>query len=147
MNTLVLYFSASGVTERTAQKLAKNLGADLQEIVPAKRYTQAELNWRDGNSRSSLEMKDISSRPAIVGKYDVEKYDRICIGFPIWWYTAPRIIQTFIESVDLTDKEIVLFATSGGSGISKTVEEMRNTYPGLNFVSAKLMNSDSDITL
>ena len=112
--TLVAYFSASGVTEKAAQNLAKAAGADLYQIRPAVPYTGADLNWMDKKSRSSVEMNDKSSRPAIADKdAHIEQYDTIFLGFPIWWYVAPTIINTFLESYDWTGKKIVLFATSG----------------------------------
>ena len=119
--TLVAYFSASGVTEKAAQNLAKAAGADLYQIRPAVPYTGADLNWMDKKSRSSVEMNDKSSRPAIADKdAHIEQYDTIFLGFPIWWYVAPTIINTFLESYDWTGKKIVLFATSGGSGLGKS---------------------------
>ena len=112
--TLVAYFSASGVTKRTAEQLAEAAGADLYEIRPAVPYTQADLNWMDKRSRSSVEMNDRSFRPELADKdADIASYDRIFLGFPIWWYVAPTIINTFLESYDFAGKEIVLFATSG----------------------------------
>lgn len=117
---LVAYFSASGVTANAAKTLAKAVGADLYEIKPEIPYTKADLNWMDKNSRSSLEMKDKTYRPAIADKdAKIEDYDVIFIGFPIWWYVAPTIINTFLESYDFSNKTIVLFATSGGSGSEK----------------------------
>ena len=115
--TLTAYFSASGTTARTAKNLAQAAGADLYEIKPAVPYTQADLNWMDKKSRSSVEMNDRSFRPELADKdADIAAYDRILLGFPIWWYVAPTIINTFLESYDFTGKEIILFATSGGSG-------------------------------
>ena len=121
--TLVAYFSATGVTARLAAMLARAAGADLFEIRPARAYTGADLNWRDAKSRSSLEMKDASARPAIAARVeDMARYDTVFVGFPIWWYQAPRIIETFLESYDFSGKTIVPFATSGGSGMGRTVE-------------------------
>ena len=123
--TLVAYFSASGVTRRVAEKLAAATGSDLYEIKPAEPYTRADLNWQDKRSRSSVEMNDPSSRPALADHAaDVAGYDRIYLGFPIWWYTAPHIIRTFLESYDFAAKTIVLFATSGGSGLGQTAAEL-----------------------
>ena len=123
---LVAYFSASGVTANAAKALAKAADADLYEIKPEIPYTKADLNWMDKNSRSSVEMKDKKLRPAIVDKNaKIEDYDVIFIGFPIWWYVAPTIINTFLESYDFSNKTIVLFATSGGSGFGKTVDELK----------------------
>ena len=121
MKTLVAYFSASGVTKRTAQKLASKLNCDTYEIKPAVPYTDADLNWMDKNSRSTLEMKDKSSRPEIVKDgFDVAGYDRILLGYPVWWYTAPTIINTFLESYDFSGKKIIPFCTSGGSGVGRS---------------------------
>ena len=123
---LVAYFSASGVTANAAKALAKAADADLYEIKPEIPYTKADLNWMDKNSRSSVEMKDKAYRPAIADKSaKIEECDVIFIGFPIWWYVAPTIINTFLESYDFSNKTIVLFATSGGSGFGKTVDELK----------------------
>ena len=128
MKTLVAYFSASSVTERVAKDLAVVTGADLYEIAPAVRYTKADLNWMNPNSRSSVEMKDKSSRPELANKdAKIENYDVIYVGFPIWWYIAPTIINTFLESYDFKNKTIVLFATSGGSGFGKTVQYLKDS--------------------
>ena len=132
-NILVTYFSASGVTKGIAQKIANDNGYDIFEIVPEEIYTPADLDWTDKNSRSTLEMNDKSFRPPIVETVDVSAYDTIVIGFPVWWYTAPTIINTFIESVDLSGKTIKAFCTSGGSGIDKCVSDLSSTYPELNF--------------
>lgn len=142
--TLVAYFSVSGCTARLAQKLAKVADADLFEIVPEQPYTSADLNWRDKKSRSSIEMADPSSRPAISSKLEgFEVYDTIYIGFPIWWYVAPTIINTFLESYDFAGKKIVLFATSGGSGMGGTAEVLRPCAPGATIVSGEVMNGAS----
>ena len=118
---LVAYFSASGVTAKAAAKLAKTAEADLFEIVPEQPYTKADLNWQDKNSRSSVEMNDRSSRPAIKSKVEnMEKYDVVFVGFPVWWYREPSIIDTFMESYDFTGKTVVPFCTSGGSGLGTT---------------------------
>ncbi|MDU2694527.1 MAG: flavodoxin, partial [Intestinibacter bartlettii] len=120
--SLVTYFSASGVTKKVAEKLAEAAGADLFEIKPEVAYTEADLNWMDKKSRSSIEMNDKSFRPAIAEKCNnMADYDVVYIGFPIWWYVAPTIINTFLESYDFSGKTIVLFATSGGSGFGNTV--------------------------
>ena len=141
MKTLVAYFSASGVTKRTAQALAQAAGADLYEIKPEVPYTKADLNWMDKKSRSTLEMQDKSSRPAIIkGDVDVSGYDTILVGFPIWWYIAPTIINTFLESYDFSGKKIVLFATSGGSGFGKAVENLKPSAPGAEIREGKLLN-------
>ena len=141
MSKLVAYFSASGVTEAKAKELAKVIGADLYEIAPAVRYTSADLNWMNKKSRSSVEMNDKSSRPALAEtEHDFGAYGVIYIGFPIWWYTAPTIINTFLETFDFSGKKIVLFATSGGSGIDRAVKDMRKQYPGLDITGGKLLN-------
>jgi flavodoxin len=125
---LVAYFSASGVTEKVANTLANALVADLYEIKPEVPYTHADLNWLDKTSRSSVEMADKSSRPAITDKNaDIENYDTIFIGFPIWWYVAPTIINTFLESYDFSGKTIILFATSGNSEFGKTVAGLKGS--------------------
>lgn len=141
MKTLVAYFSASGVTARKAEKLAKDLGADLHEIKPAVSYTTADLNWMDKNARSTVESKDPASRPELAEKsFDASGYAEVYIGFPIWWYTAPRIVNSFLESGDFSGKNIHLFATSGGSNIQKALEDLRKDYPSLNFVDGKMVN-------
>lgn len=118
---LVAYFSCSGVTKKLAQTLAGVVKGDLYEITPAQPYTAADLNWQDKNSRSSVEMRDKSSRPAISGRVkDFAQYDTVFVGFPIWWYVAPTIINTFLESEDFSGKTVILFATSGGSGVGDT---------------------------
>ena len=123
---LVAYFSASGVTANVAKILAQTTGADLYEIKPEKPYTRADLDWMDKNSRSTIEMKDKIFRPAIADKNaNIAAYDLIFVGFPIWWYVAPTIINTFLESYDFSGKTIVLFATSGGSGFGNTVDELK----------------------
>lgn len=127
---LVAYFSASGVTAKVAKKLADVTGADLYEIVPAAPYTRADLDWTDRNSRSSREMRDKSFRPAIAETTDTSKYGVIFVGFPIWWYVAPTIVNTFLESCDLQGKTIVPFATSGGSGMGNTAEELKVSCKG-----------------
>lgn len=139
---LVAYFSASGVTANAAKALAKAAGADLYEIKPDIPYTNADLNWMDKNSRSSVEMKDKTYRPAIADKKaNIEGYNVIFIGFPIWWYVAPTIINTFLESYDFSNKTIVLFATSGGSGFGKTVQELKSSVsPAANIIEGKLLN-------
>ena len=142
---LVAYFSASGVTKGVAQRLAKAAGADLFEIRPAVPYTQADLNWTDKKSRSSVEMNDPLSRPEIAEMLpNMADYDTVFVGYPIWWYVAPHIIHTFVESYDLSGKTLVAFATSGGSGIGKTVEELKKLYPDANWKDGKLLNNISD---
>lgn len=118
---LVAYFSASGTTRRVAKVLAEAANADLFEIEPKEKYTSADLNWMDKSSRSTLEMNDPSSRPEIKTKVEnFANYDAVLVGFPIWWYKAPTIINTFFEEYDFSDKKVVLFATSGGSGLGST---------------------------
>lgn len=127
---LVVYFSASGVTKRAAEKLAAAADADLYEITPAVPYTKADLDWTNPRSRSSVEMKNPASRPQIQGKVEqMESYDTIFLGFPIWWYVAPSIIHTFLETYDLSGKTIILFATSGGSGFGKTLQDLKSSVP------------------
>lgn len=141
MSTVVTYFSASGVTRNKAQQLAKVAKADLYEIKPAVAYTSADLNWMDKKSRSTLESQDPSSRPALADKKpNLDKYDTVYIGFPIWWYIAPKIINTFIEAANLTGKKIYLFATSGGSGIDKSIKDLKAQYKNLNIVGGKMLN-------
>lgn len=143
--TLVAFFSASGVTRQVAQKLAAAAQADLYEIKPAVPYTQADLNWRDKSSRSSVEMQNLAIRPQLADTdAKIEQYDRILLGYPIWWYMAPTIINTFLESYDFSAKTIVLFATSGGSGMGKTEEALKPLCPGANWKKGKMLNSVSD---
>ena len=138
---LVAYFSASGVTESAAKTLAKTIGADLYEIKPETPYSNADLDWRDKNSRSSVEMNNPDSRPKIADKNaNIGEYDTIFVGFPIWWYTAPTIIKTFLESYDFGGKTIVPFATSGGSGMGKTAEDLQKTVPLAKVKSGKMLN-------
>lgn len=139
--TLVAFFSASGTTKRAAKTLAEAIDADLYEIQPAKPYTSADLNWQDKNSRSSLEMKDPSSRPELADKdAAIGAYDRIFLGFPVWWYTAPSIIRSFLESYDFAGKTVILFATSGGSGLGKTDQELCSSCPGAVVKKGRLLN-------
>lgn len=138
---LVAYFSASGTTAAVAKNLAKAADADLYEIRPAEPYTKADLNWMDKQSRSSLEMRDSSSRPALADKSaDIAAYDTIFIGFPIWWYVAPTIINSFLEAYDFSGKKLVLFATSGGSGFGKAVAGLLPSAPGATIVEGALLN-------
>ena len=139
--TLVAYFSASGVTARLAETIAKAADADLYEIDPKVPYTSADLNWNNSGSRSSIEMNDKASRPEIVGAVeDMGQYDTVFVGFPIWWYEAPRIIHTFLESYDFSGKTVVPFATSGGSGMANVVKNLRKQYPELSWEDGKLLN-------
>lgn len=142
---LVAYFSASGVTKKAAQRLAKAAGADLFEIRPAVPYTSADLNWMDKKSRSSVEMNDPASRPEIAETLgNMADYDTVFVGFPIWWYVAPRIIETFVESYDFTGKTLVTFATSGGSGLGKSVGVLKQLCPGANWEAGKMLTRISD---
>lgn len=141
---LVAYFSASGATGKVAKMVAEAAGADLYEIRPKQLYTKADLNWMDQNARSTIEMKDKKIRPEIVDTdAKIAEYDEILIGFPIWWYVAPTIINTFLEKYDFTGKKIVLFATSGGSGFGNTVKELEPSAPGATIVEGKLLNNAS----
>lgn len=139
--TLVAYFSASGTTAKAAASLAAAVAGDLYEIKPAVPYTRKDLNWQDVDSRSSLEMKDPSSRPELADRdANIAAYDRIFLGFPIWWYTAPRIIRSFLESYDFSGKTIILFATSGGSGLGKIAKELSSSCPSAVLKEGKIMN-------
>ena len=138
---LVAYFSASGVTAKVAETLSEAIGADLYEIEPAVPYTKKDLNWMDNKSRSTVEMNDPASRPAIAGMRDnMKDYDTVFVGFPIWWYVAPHIINTFLESYDLTGKTIVPFATSGGSDMGKTNEKLMPSCAGAKLIEGKVFN-------
>lgn len=141
MNALVAYFSASGTTAKAAKVLAKAAGADLYEIKPAVPYTRADLNWMDKGSRSSVEMNDKNSRPALADtEAPIAGHDVIFLGFPIWWYVAPTIINTFLESYDFTGKTIVLFATSGGSGLGRSAAGLKSSAPGAKILDGQLLN-------
>ena len=145
---LVAYFSASGTTKEAAERLAKAAGADLFEIKPTIPYTSADLNWMDKESRSSVEMNDPDSRPEIAETMpNMADYDTVFIGFPIWWYVTPHIIHTFLESCDFSGKTLVPFATSGGSGMGKTVDELRKLCPNADWKAGKLVNGASDQAL
>ena len=140
---LVAYFSASGVTARVAKNLASAAGADLYEIKPAVSYSRADLDWTNKQSRSSVEMRDHSSRPALADTdADIAAYDTIFIGFPIWWYIAPTIINTFLEAYDFSGKKIVLFATSGGSGFGKAVDSLQPSAPGAQIIAGEILNGN-----
>ncbi|MGN0979022.1 MAG: flavodoxin [Candidatus Avoscillospira sp.] len=145
---LVAYFSASGTTKKAAERLAKAADADLFEIKPVIPYTSADLNWMDKTSRSSVEMNDPDSRPEISETLpNMADYDTVFIGFPIWWYVAPHIINTFVESYDLSCKTLVPFATSGGSGMGKTVDELKKLCPNADWKAGKMVNGLSDKAL
>lgn len=142
---LVAYFSASGVTAKLAQKLASAIGADLHEIQPEIPYTDADLNWMDKKSRSSVEMNDKTFRPAIANKVeDMEQYDVVFTAFPIWWYVAPTIINTFLEQYDLTGKTIVPVATSGGSGMGNTNKELAPSCKGADLKEGKRFSAGAN---
>lgn len=145
---LVAYFSATGTTARAAEKLANVTGGDLYAIEPARPYTNADLDWHDRQSRSSVEMNDPASRPAIKGgKENIADYDVVFIGYPIWWNLAPRVINTFIESHDLKGKTVVPFATSGGSTLAGSATALKQTYPALNWKEGRLLNRTDEKTI
>ena len=148
MKTLVAYFSATGTTEQVAKELADVTGGTLYEIKPEVRYTDADLDWHDRNSRSSVEMMNKNSRPAIIKDLnDADGYDRIFIGFPVWWYTAPTIINTFIETYGFEGKTVILFATSGGSTVDKANKDFAASYPAINWKPGKTLNGTSKASL
>ena len=139
--SLVAYFSASGVTAKAAEKIAAVAGADLYEIQPEEPYTPADLNWMDKKSRSTVEMDDPKCRPAIAEAVeDMEQYDTVWVGFPVWWYVEPRIVDTFLESYDFAGKKMIPFATSGGSGIQKAEKSLREHCPAADWKPGKLLN-------
>lgn len=138
---LVAYFSASGVTAQLARTLAAAVDGDLFEIVPAQPYTSADLNWMDSKSRSTIEMKDENCRPNIADRVrDMQRYDVVFVGFPIWWYEAPRIIQSFLEAYDLSSKTVVPFATSGGSGMGKSASILQKSCPSAKVIEGRRWN-------
>lgn len=142
---LVAYFSATNTTEGVAEHIANGLSSDLYEIVPEEPYTDADLNYNDNNSRSTIEMNDSSSRPAISGSVEnMDQYDIVFIGYPIWWGEAPKIVSTFMESYDFSGKTIVPFCTSGGSGMGKTNEGLEKSCPGAKLMAGKLLNGVSN---
>ena len=144
MKVLVAYFSASGTTKGVAQQLAEVTGGTLHEIKPEQPYTDADLDWRNKKSRSSVEMQDKSSRPAITDKLkNLQDYDVIYVGFPIWWNTCPTIINTFMEAYDFQGKTVIPFATSGGSSIKKACEDLKAAYPDVKWKEGKLLNRTS----
>lgn len=143
---LVAYFSAGGNTASLAKKLAEAAGADLFEIKPAVAYTREDLNWQNKQSRSSIEMNDRSSRPALAdAELDTSAYETIYVGFPVWWYIAPTIINSFLERYDFSGKKIVLFATSGGSGFGKAVQNLKVSAPDAEIIEGKVNPSSKDI--
>ena len=144
---LVAYFSATGTTKRVEQNLAKATGGDLYEIKPLKPYTNADLDWTDKNSRSSIEMKDHKSRPEIVDDgFSVKEYDTVYLGFPIWWYIAPTIVNTFLEKQDFSNKKIILFATSGGSRFGKTIDNLKpSVSSSTTIIEGDILNSNPSV--
>lgn len=141
--TLVAYFSASGVTAKVAENLAEAIGADIFGIEPQIPYTKADLNWKDENSRSSIEMNDPSFRPALKCKKDnMDDYKTVFVGFPIWWYVAPTIINSFLESYDFSGKTVIPFATSGGSGMGKTNERLLPSCNGAKLIEGKVLKNN-----
>ena len=145
--SLVVYFSASGVTARVAENLATAIGADLAEIKPAVPYTAPDLAWQNSLSRSSVEMKDLASRPAVANHIEhIAQYERIFVGFPIWWYVAPTIINTFLEQYDFTGKKIIPFATSGGSGMGETNRHLRASCPGAMLCDGKRFDAHVNLS-
>ena len=145
---LIAYFSASGTTKAVAEKINKIIDSDIFEIAPKEAYTSADLNWNDKNSRSSIEMNDQSSRPETKETIDVTEYENIVLGFPVWWYTAPTIINTFLEENNVKDKNIYVFVTSGGSGSTGSFNNLKEAYPENNWISSKRLSgnvSESEI--
>ena len=139
--TLIAYFSASGVTARVAKEMANAIGADLYEIQPTEPYTSADLDWMERKSRSTVEMNDPACRPAIGSPVEhMEQYDTVFVGFPIWWYVEPRIVDTFLESYDFSGKTLIPFATSGGSGISKAEKSLQAHCPKADWKKGQLLN-------
>ena len=141
----MVYFSATGNTKSVAEEIVRLTGADLYEIVPADPYTDEDLNYNNNDCRANQEMNDASARPAIGSEaIDISSYDTVFVGYPIWWYTAPRIINTFVESYDVAGKTLIPFATSGGSGIGRTVEQLKKLCPNANWKAGKIINGLSD---
>lgn len=145
--TLVAYFSASGVTKEVAENLSNAINSDLYEIKPLEPYSNADLNWMDRNSRSSVEMRDKNSRPQIIDTdAKIEDYDTIFLGFPIWWYIAPTVVNTFLEKYDFSNKKIILFATSGGSGFGGTVDNIKpSVSDSTEIVEGKILNHNPSV--
>ena len=147
MKRLIAYFSASGKTKEVAYQLARYLNADIYEIKPKEKYTKEDLDWMNQSSRSSIEMKDKSSRPEIIkDDLDVSQYDEIFLGFPIWWYTAPTIINTFLESYDFDDKDIIIWATSGSSGLCNSKSDLSKSTKA-NIKEGRILNKPKDIDI
>ena len=139
--TLIAYFSAGGVTKKLAERMAEATGADLFPILPETPYTRADLNWMNRKSRSTLEMKDRACRPAMAKTADIAPYEVILVGFPVWWYREPSIIDTFLESADFTGKTVVPFCTSGGSGIGDSAQNLQALAPGAQVLPGKRFSS------
>ena len=137
MNNIVCFFSASGVTKNTAQKIANTINSDIFEIIPETPYTREDLDWTNKESRSSIEMKNLEYRPQTKEKINLDSYDTIILGYPIWWDKAPTIINTFIEENNITNKNIYVFATSGGSAVENSFETLKKQYPNINFINIK----------
>ena len=135
--TLVAYFSASGVTKKVAENMAAAVGADIFEIEPEVKYTRADLNWMDKKSRSTLEMQDRACRPPMAKQPELAEYELVLVGFPVWWYREPSIIDTFMESADFTGKTVVPFCTSGGSGLGDSAENMQALAQGARVVNGR----------
>lgn len=141
MSKIVCYFSCSGVTKSMASIISDTTGADIFEIEPSIPYTSEDLDWTNKNSRTSVEMNDKSSRPSIKSDGDISKYDTVIIGFPVWWYTAPNIINTFIESNNFDGKNVYVFVTSGSSSVDSSFNNLKKEYPNINFISGKRFDS------
>ena len=142
---LVTYFSASGITAKAAAKLASVAGADTFEIRPAVPYTKADLNWKDMESRSSIEMKDKSSRPAIAETCaNIADYDTVFVGFPVWWHIAPTIVNTFLESCDLKGKTVIPFATSGSTGLGRTNDFLQPSIPESTLLEGRIVTKATE---
>ncbi len=138
---LVSYFSASGSTKRVAKKIADLVDADMFEIEPLEKYTDKDLDWTDRESRSTIEMKNRKYRPPVLNKLEnAEDYDSIVLGFPVWWYTAPTVVNTFIEENNLSGKDAYVFVTSGATGVEGSLKDLKKTYPDINFISGKRFN-------
>lgn len=143
MTKLIAYFSATGVTKKVAEKIAEIDNDDIYEIVPETKYTDADLNWQDENSRTTVEKNDKSIRPKISSSVDTSKYDTIVLGFPVWWYTYPSIIASFLDDNNLDGKTVIPFVTSGGSSITDSENNLKNDYPEINWKPGKRLSSSS----
>ena len=146
---LICYFSATRTTKKEAKKISAILDSDLFEIIPSIKYTEDDLNWNDSKSRTTIEMNDSTIRPKIVNKLsNIDDYDTIILGFPVWWYTAPRIVNTFLEENDFSNKKIYVFVTSGSSGSDTSFNDLKNTYSNLNFIdSRRFTNNTNDFEI